>query len=209
MFTHGNDTPLKVLNCPSSGSRRSKSLYKQQFLEGIRPYLSDTRSVKEQLSRLHPNSQYLLEAIYINNANRRLQGGGCKIPTSKSWKHAAKHMNSKLLIKEGKTTPATPTDADIIFGPHNCKYHGMHCYSCGWDRSRIEWLHDLERQQQLRQAWREQNSRRTAVLTKNGKWPMKQTLREKRKKGWCSWFWWWGSCGSAPSSSDTESTCHC
>ncbi|KAL7730940.1 hypothetical protein ACLKA6_014179 [Drosophila palustris] len=104
--------------------------------------------------------------------------------------------------------PREPTDAEIVFG--NCDCEKLFCTgrSCktGWDKSRIDWLWDLEhleRQDQLHYIWREHGSYKP--LTRGSPVPSVIQLRRTAdspppKKTGC-WSWLRHSCGYV---SDTE-----
>ncbi|XP_064535731.1 uncharacterized protein LOC135426547 isoform X1 [Drosophila montana] len=95
-----------------------------------------------------------------------------------------------------KNRPRGSTDAEVIFGDCDCEKmlcDGDLC-KCGWDKSRIDWLWELERRQQ---SWLNESQRSTPPTAQR----VKRPVREPQNNIGC-WKWLRLNCGCV---SDTES----
>lgn len=182
---------------------------KEHHLEFFWPYLLTAEPIKRSLLNKSCKDDI---GIWSHDVNKCLLSAYC---TAKEEQAELKILN--LLMYSPRETGGIeavsfrqrePTDAEIVFGNCSCKklFCNRRSFETGWDKSRIDWLWDLEHlepQNHLHYIWREYGmckpfSKRSTVSTVIN---LERPAESQPKKISC-WSWLRHSCGYV---SDTES----
>ncbi|XP_022218831.1 uncharacterized protein LOC111071661 [Drosophila obscura] len=181
---------------------------KDRYLQLICPDLLPGKSPNWLTYSMNPNwfhQEDVMRSIYSEeDLQSEYQIMGLMMSVSRS-----RRLPPSVLRRVGgmdnKTQPE-PTDADVVFGRCDKSTPEPHC---GWGRSRIEWLWQLERQQKLNQAWLEPvlgsldlaKSRSRTSTDSSGRSKIRNKSRRHQA---CCWSWLRHSCGLG-FDSDTDS----
>ncbi|XP_034660628.1 uncharacterized protein LOC117896420 [Drosophila subobscura] len=184
---------------------------KDRYLQLFCPDLLPGKAPNWFAYSMNPNwfhQEELLRSIYsTQDLQTECQIMGLMMSVSRSRAQFPPSVLRRVGGMDNKTKPE-PTDADVVFGRCEKLPPEPHC---GWGRSRIEWLWQLERQQKLTQAWLEPLG--SIDLAKStdirGQSKSKNKTRGRRHPAGC-WCWLRHSCGlGLDSDTDSLDVPHC
>ncbi|XP_034488089.1 uncharacterized protein LOC117792174 [Drosophila innubila] len=181
---------------------------KEHYMKFLWPYLLPEKPIKQSLIGKSCNSD---TGIWFHDVNK------CLLLTFYNNREAQAEIKILNLLMhrspretggiETFTYPRKePTDAEIVFG--NCDCEKLFCnrrpFKTGWDKSRIDWLWDLEHletQHQLHYILREDDGRKRFSKRTSYIQLLRPVVQVQPKKIGC-WSWLRHSCGYV---SDSES----
>ncbi|EDW34137.1 GL22077 [Drosophila persimilis] len=173
----------------------------------ICPHLLRGRSPNSIAYSMNPNwfhQEDLLRSVYSEqDLQSECQIMGLMMSVSRSRRSLHPSVLRRVGGMDNKTQPE-PTDADVVFGICDKSPPELRC---GWGKSRIEWLWQLERQKKLNQAWLEpcgsidlaRSGSRTSTDIRG-----KNKGKSRRHQPGC-WSWMRHSCGLGLDSGSLDS----